>query len=425
MNQLRPLHTAIYDHISRFSWLLRGDAKPGRFADFVHVPGEVFVSGDYESATDNLNVHVQKEILSQVLMRCVSTPNGIRQLAMKSLSTELTLQSDGKPVRTVGVLSGQMMGYLLSFPLLCLVNYLAFKYSIKRDVPVRINGDDIVFRSTQAEYDVWRKTISSSGLILSEGKTMVNSRYFSLNSSLFKAGSRRVVVVPFIRSTALFSIKNGPDSILSLPGRFRSFCPGYSGIRRSLLRILWLRVNRSLIDASRRSLTRGLKLSLKLSEIQEAGLWDREAWYLSLESEKDLPSPLSEWMSRPTGYVFKRVSKLTKELREEQKEVGPAFVDAAWQPSHEVDRSDWEYNLVRGLPDWGGWFHQRSAGLVRRARLLGLSPSNTRRFLRPNVEIFFPVQTFPNIPRLDTSVVDVCAFRHIHGELIGHVSDRS
>jgi hypothetical protein len=37
----------MYDHLSRFPWLLRGDAKTRKFREFVHVPGEVFVSGDY------------------------------------------------------------------------------------------------------------------------------------------------------------------------------------------------------------------------------------------------------------------------------------------------------------------------------------------------------------------------------------------
>jgi hypothetical protein len=76
MSLLRPLHTIMYNHLSRFPWLLRGDAKPSKFKDFSTVPGEVFVSGDYESATDNLNQGVQKEILRLILQQCTSVPNG-------------------------------------------------------------------------------------------------------------------------------------------------------------------------------------------------------------------------------------------------------------------------------------------------------------------------------------------------------------
>jgi len=64
---LAPLHRMIYDHLSRFPWLLRGEAKPSSFKDFCSVKGTVFVSGDYEAATDNLSLEVAEVLLESIL----------------------------------------------------------------------------------------------------------------------------------------------------------------------------------------------------------------------------------------------------------------------------------------------------------------------------------------------------------------------
>jgi len=54
---LVPLHRTIYNRLSKEKWLLRGEARPGEFSEFVRVEGEKMTSGDYEGATDNLNMH--------------------------------------------------------------------------------------------------------------------------------------------------------------------------------------------------------------------------------------------------------------------------------------------------------------------------------------------------------------------------------
>jgi hypothetical protein len=143
MNLLRPLHTAIYNRLSKFSWLLRGDAKASSFRKFKRVDGEVFVSGDYESATDNLNLYVQKVILNRILSGCKQVPESIKDFARASQTPFLLGEGVCSTLKR-----GQLMGNLLSFPLLCIVNYLGFRYYTgQKDLPVRINGDDIVFRA--------------------------------------------------------------------------------------------------------------------------------------------------------------------------------------------------------------------------------------------------------------------------------------
>jgi len=181
---LTPLASMMYDHLSKKKWLLRGTAKPKSFFGFCRVPGEVFVSGDYESATDNFNLDHSRAILLAVL-RTTNLNVGVQSMALASL--DAVVESAGRKTR---MMSGQLMGDKLSFPLLCLTNYLAFAYSMRSYgplPPVKINGDDIVFRSTPSMADAWFSVVKDAGLVVSRGKTMVSSSYFSLNSSFFEA----------------------------------------------------------------------------------------------------------------------------------------------------------------------------------------------------------------------------------------------
>jgi hypothetical protein len=394
---LKPLHQSIYDRLSTQPWLLRGKESKGAFKGFSCSKGEVFVSGDYESATDFLNSAVSKHCLSTILMRCRSVPQGIQLMAMDSLSLPVELRSDDGVIR-VDQKAGQMMGYLLSFPLLCLINYLTFRYAVPRDVPLKINGDDIVFRSTTEERDRWMRMVGESGLVLSVGKTMVSRRFFTLNSSLFEGRNDGPRMLPFIRSTALFPRSRDPESVMGLQGRYKSFCPGFCGTKRSILRTEWLRINRGLIDVTRRSVSRGLGLCVTFPELVESGLWAREAWHLSLPVEKPIPAPFSEWACRPKGYKYIRCERITEEMRRSAEGISAAWLQAAWERNVECSVDDWFTEMKEGTYDWGHWAWSRSSGALARARLLKLSVRNANRFLRPKRSLFNP-DSFKSIKR--------------------------
>jgi len=332
MNYLRPLHKCMYDYMSRYSWLLRGDAKPSAFKGFDTTAGELFCSGDYESATDNLNQEVQKEILRCVLQNARNVPKGLIVQAMQSFSLLLAVYDrDGNLIARKQQQSGQMMGNLLSFPLLCLTNYITFRWlTMDHNIPVRINGDDIVFRAKPEVIERWKKGVSASGLTLSEGKTMVDARYFSLNSTLFKACRKRCRVVPFLRSKPLFGLGE-EDSIASLRGRFHSFVVGYGSNLRARARVVFLRENSGWISKSCRSLTRGLGIQVEPEVILEAGMWSRELRYLA-EVERPLPNLPGDWGHMPDGYHLRWVDKDTKRLRARDRGLIAAFNEAAWKP---------------------------------------------------------------------------------------------
>lgn len=181
---LEPLHKSMYNQLSSFPWLLRGEAKPSKFAEFNCRSGEVFVSGDYEAATDFLPIPVAEAFLEVLLQNSSWIPSSVGRAALASLRCRIHYEDCDVGFEQV---CGQLMGNLLSFPLLCLQNYAAFRWVFPASRPVKINGDDIVFRCSREEFDRWAKFVGSVGLTLSRGKTVVSSRFFSVNSHFFRA----------------------------------------------------------------------------------------------------------------------------------------------------------------------------------------------------------------------------------------------
>ncbi|QGY72552.1 RNA dependent RNA polymerase [Plasmopara viticola lesion associated ourmia-like virus 22] len=328
MTMLTPYHTVLYDFLSTKKWCLRGEARTRCFSEFVSVDGEVLVSGDYESATDNLNQDVALHIMGLINRRCSSVPLHIRDGASRTLSPTISVDGEYHKVHR-----GQLMGNAMSFPLLCLQNYLAFKFLIPRAVPVKINGDDIVFRSTLAEYEKWKNGVQACGLTLSEGKTMVDKRNFSLNSTFFVAGSKRIREAPVIRSTALLGKFNGEDGFSSLTGRLNTLRP-FGPSRRYKLVTSFLGRNRAVVRASQRSLTRGLGLGwLSKREIIGANLAEHESFYLSLDSKYDpAPDGVPGYFRSSVPQGWRRVRKDTPVDISVQKEFSRELVEHTWQP---------------------------------------------------------------------------------------------
>jgi hypothetical protein len=297
---LTPLHRIFYDHLSKKEWLLRGEATPDRFEDFTRQEGEIFVSGDYESATDNLNIWVTLSILNQMRQTSRHVPTSVWDAAISSMKNRFP---NGKVQQR-----GQLMGSLLSFPLLCLTNFLAFKWAIPRRVPVRINGDDIVFRCRPEEKDRWFKEIEMSGLTVSVGKTLVAKNVFSLNSAFFLPSSDTVRICPTIRSQCLFGPAEDPSAVA---GRLGAVYSGGSGSGLRLVQTFALKEMAKQIWASQRSVRRGLRATTSWRVLKAANLKERENFYNQLHKEVDLPVRQKEWMQNaiPDNYI--RVPKST------------------------------------------------------------------------------------------------------------------
>jgi len=161
-----------------------------------------FISGDYDSATDNLPLDVIRAVMEGILQTCsFDLP-----LYLKKVLLDI-IDLDTKPHRIhygseqVIQTRGQLMGSFLSFPILCLVNYLTVLNARKepimeqerktqqlpkifQDQDVLINGDDLLFVDTIPTYNVWKEEVSALGLSLSVGKNYVSRLFGTINSRL-------------------------------------------------------------------------------------------------------------------------------------------------------------------------------------------------------------------------------------------------
>jgi hypothetical protein len=173
---------------------------PGRESDWV--------SGDYSAATDNLNIDATLIALDEIL-RKLHPDDEVLHKQFRSILEPLVLiypsESDLKPVLQK---NGQLMGSVLSFVLLCLLNAFTYFDSLETSIqieflsgrkswtllPVLINGDDILFRSDSEMYSRWQKSGQSLGFNLSLGKNFYHSRFLTVNSCPVEYQTGRIVV---------------------------------------------------------------------------------------------------------------------------------------------------------------------------------------------------------------------------------------
>jgi len=242
---LLPLHLMIYDHLGRKPWLVRGDPKAKELLKkgFSQKTGELFISGDYESATDNFNARHSQLILSALLEGAPNVPDAVKREAVSSLTGQLEYESKrDRTSITSEQTNGQLMGNFLSFPLLCLTNYLGVVHALGprrvRHLPLLINGDDIIFRSTREEYEKWAASVRESGLVLSRGKTLVHPSILSINSTFFTTTPTSVHLVPVVRAATILP---RVDSEPSFHGRLAECAKGFQNRQKRAIQEFFLR----------------------------------------------------------------------------------------------------------------------------------------------------------------------------------------
>lgn len=151
--------------------------------------GEKIVSGDYSAATDNIFLTYTREACEAMLERTrfvipkgshPSTEAFLRKLCVHSLC-HAALDLKGVP-DPIPVTRGQMMGHILSFPLLCVINRAASCMAVPRSRFMRINGDDVIFPANVKEYRSWKIATRCVGLEFSLGKNYYSNRLALVNS---------------------------------------------------------------------------------------------------------------------------------------------------------------------------------------------------------------------------------------------------
>nr|WAK75260.1 MAG: RNA-dependent RNA polymerase [Narnaviridae sp.] len=191
---LAPLHYSLYDSLRRKGWLLVGDPTDRHVG---RLTGAEFLSFDYSSATDNIKTRYVQCAISVLLEQADNISDDERY----ALSVLGSMVLEGKECG-----SGQPMGSVMSFPLLCLINKTVVDLAMNRLLVGKkisfnewsshrclINGDDLLIREVRKDTNL-RELIPEEGLhvglIVNQEKTLRSDRFCEINSTLFEDGHR-------------------------------------------------------------------------------------------------------------------------------------------------------------------------------------------------------------------------------------------
>lgn len=170
--------------------LLDLDANSVRLRMF---EGRSWFSIDYSAATDGLSARLSAAILRRLLPLGMGTAEKARLLSV--LAPHRCEYPPKSGVAPVDEQNGQLMGSILSFPILCLANLGLFLAVIRNDSRslkdklsgVLVNGDDMLYVAPPSLYSEHAALGKKCGLELSVGKSYVHPVFASANSTCFHA----------------------------------------------------------------------------------------------------------------------------------------------------------------------------------------------------------------------------------------------
>lgn len=241
-NVLRPLHKIIFNRVAKQRWALIGSPSAKKMSRAGFRFEEPILSGDYKSATDSLDIRVSSLILRTILARAQTVPTTIKDFALDSLENlQVTVDKTLCKVRR-----GQMMGSLLSFPLLCIYNRVASSFALGR-APMLINGDDIVAETSCPEK--WFDILPLLGMSPEESKTGYSSNRLEINSTPFIISQGKPLLCPVARIRSLVPRLETAD----VGARMESFSGNLYGAIRSRAEDAYISSKRGLIHQALRS----------------------------------------------------------------------------------------------------------------------------------------------------------------------------
>lgn len=143
------------------------------------------LSGDYAAATDNLNMDITQLALDE-LKNVIPEP--FKSWMLWEGGAHEICYPPKTNIPSFIQTRGQLMGSLLSFPILCVANAACISIikgleSLK-DLEACINGDDILFLEHERKIKAWKRLTHSIGLEPSIGKNFQSPMFGTINSQL-------------------------------------------------------------------------------------------------------------------------------------------------------------------------------------------------------------------------------------------------
>jgi hypothetical protein len=292
---LKPLQKFLHRIMRRQRmFALIGEEVSPEFLDKLLMghPG-LFHSLDYSSATDFLNPELSNVTVDEICSE-IEAPDDIRLLFRKALT--------GHKVEGVPQLWGQLMGSVVSFIILCIVNAAAIRKSFEimsgkecslESIPACVNGDDGVVRAPAEFLPIWKDVASLCGLEPSVGKVYTHGTYLNINSTSFILRGDHLVHVPYVNMglvkgmTRSGGVSKNVEDISDSTGRISSLGTRHHQLIESCPEKLQLAVHRLFIREHFELLS-SLRLPWYVpEELGGVGLKSFREWTFSSQNVED------------------------------------------------------------------------------------------------------------------------------------------
>jgi hypothetical protein len=239
-----------------------------------------FVSGDYSAATDNLNMNVTRTIFEVCLDYCKDVDKDVFRSVLYGHNISYPKKYSSK-LPSVTQTNGQLMGSILSFPILCIANMIALWISLEKyldchiqfkQIGALINGDDIGFRTNSDHYEIWKDIVRTFGFDLSVGKNYIHKKYVTLNSQYYSYTEEKFKQFDFFNTGLLLGESKLSDKVSDT---VKCLSDAYNKVMRGADNKVqthnwFIRYNRQRIN----TLTENGKFNLILSPHQVGGGFD-------------------------------------------------------------------------------------------------------------------------------------------------------
>jgi hypothetical protein len=172
--------------------------------------GQAYLSGDYEAATDNLKSWVSEEIAN-----AIADEIGLYEIERALFITSLTKHI----LRGQKQTTGQLMGSITSFPVLCIANAAFCRWALEmdfqkklllRDAPMAVNGDDCMLRIGQFGRGIWGRITKFGGLPPSVGKCFYSREFVNINSTNYLRDEENPTEEHIFYTDSLFTKRFNP-----------------------------------------------------------------------------------------------------------------------------------------------------------------------------------------------------------------------
>jgi hypothetical protein len=197
---LKPVQKFLHSQMRRIpTFSLVGETvTPHHLNEMFEEYSGLFHSLDYQSATDLLDPELSGVAVDGIC-DAVGMPEDIRTLFHKALTGHL--------IEDVPQVWGQLMGSIVSFIVLCVINGAVIRHSYEIEhersvdfinLPCLVNGDDGLVRSSQKFSDIWTSVALVAGLVPSVGKVYTSATYVNINSTSYQYINEKFVLIPYV-----------------------------------------------------------------------------------------------------------------------------------------------------------------------------------------------------------------------------------